>query len=347
MAATAATTPVRSRCIYETCFVIRDSSPSSQADGQFTMAADPIEKAIRPILKKIGNNRQPAVAFSGSNSSLRTTYSAELDEINDASSSPSPPLDIRLNRSRSFQHHPLVISSRRGFTLHLSPKQRTSRMCNNEAVLSPISDKSETNGESCNAIISHHLTVPVGNNSPAPIPSSSSGTVSSRPRPALSLFKPASGLEAAGFNSSDSGISISAASSHEALLLPSTSSSTKPAHLSLNSSHGTIDFSFKLIFLLLDYSGYRLAWQSILLFDMGRHVNNNKKIQRKGPLFSNDAVVVGGNEKTRVSLRHIWHSYRNSRNYLMAELAVSRANGKSFAKRRILSSTTHVCHTTS
>lgn len=232
----AAAPVVKARCIYETCFVIQDPSPAAPLEHSDLSMADPLEKAVYPILKKIGG--RPS-AFCGSNSSLRTAYSAELNasETNEVPSSPSPPPDLRLNRSCSLQHHLVSSSNRRGFSLHLSPKRRvaSSRMCSNEAVLSPISDKSETNGETCNAIISHHLTVPAGSNSKTPIAPSSA----SRPRPALSLFKPTGGLigAAGGFNSSDSGISISAASSHEALLLPS-STSIKPAHLSLNSSHG-------------------------------------------------------------------------------------------------------------
>lgn len=143
-------------------------------DAAGPLVIDPFETAVHPVLSKM--NR-------------RVSSDCEAERHD--------PTEVH--------HH-----GRRGFSLHLSPKQRI--ICNSEAVLSPISDKSETNGGEVVTVKSHV----------------------SRCRPALSLFKPI------GYNntSSDSGISAggSAASSHEALL--QRPSGFKP--VSLSNSHGTI-----------------------------------------------------------------------------------------------------------
>jgi len=145
---------------------------------------------------------------------------------------------LLLNRSHSLQQTHLLhpdASGRRGFSLYLSPKQR---MRVGEAILSPISDKSETN-ESNSTEPSANLTV-------TPVPSLSlshrqhqQASSSSSARRPLSLF----GLpKPSGFaNSSDSGISISAnslATSHEAL--QPQPPSRKSLVLSFNNSHGKL-----------------------------------------------------------------------------------------------------------
>jgi hypothetical protein len=147
---------------------------------------------------------------------------------------------ILLNRSRSLQqtHHLFhsVDSSHhhRGFSLHLSPKQRTKM--SETVVLSPISDKSE------NEATSQMLITPTTSTAAAAvIPFEfNSSTVAVRRRP-QSLFPSISinsrpGGSAGG---SDSGISISANSlvthdSHEALQ----PLHKPPLHLSLDNSHG-------------------------------------------------------------------------------------------------------------
>lgn len=154
---------------------------------------------------------------------------------------------LLLNRSHSLQQTHLLhpdASGRRGFSLYLSPKQR---MRVGEAVLSPISDKSETN-ESNSTEPSANLTV-------TPVPSLSLSHRQHQPSSSSSARRPLSlfGLpKPSGFaNSSDSGISISAnslATSHEALLQPQPPS-RKSLVLSFNNSHG--EFLFVATYTLL------------------------------------------------------------------------------------------------
>lgn len=143
---------------------------------------------------------------------------------------------IFLNRSRSLQQtHLLDHRPSAGFSLHLSPKQRT-RM--SEAVLSPISDKSE-NETTSTANISTILPTTT-----ATTRTTTTTTIglelintTSRRRP-QSLFPAIIRASGNAFNSSDSGISISAnslAASHEALQQP-----PNRHHVSLNNSHGIL-----------------------------------------------------------------------------------------------------------
>ena len=151
---------------------------------------------------------------------------------------------LLLNRSRSLQQTHLLHpdgagsgvggSGRRGFSLYLSPKQRNHRS-GGEVILSPISDKSESNENSCcntSITVEANLTV---------TPVATGSSQQQRARRPLSLFgKPS------GFNSSDSGISISANSlvtSHEAL--PLQPPSRKSLILSLNNSHGEFSYGFQ------------------------------------------------------------------------------------------------------
>jgi hypothetical protein len=173
---------------------------------------------------------------------------------------------ILLNRSRSLQqthhlfHHSVDSHHHRGFSLHLSPKQRTKI---SEAVLSPISDKSEN--ETCQMLTTSTTTTPT---TTTQVPATTSAVASSfefnsvlshRRRPPQSLFpsiissRPVGGSAGGGFNSSDSGISISANSlvtndSHEALQ----PLHKPPLHLSLDNSHGKKSnpfiFSYSLVY---------------------------------------------------------------------------------------------------
>lgn len=164
-----------------------------------------------------------------------------------------------LNRSRSLQQTHLLHSSstssswldrvghHRGFSLHLSPKQRT-RI--SEAVLSPISDKSENETSQMLVTTGSTSTVTAGNLMPlaasgvhlmttAEFCINSNPTSRRRPQSLFPAIIRTGG--SAAFNSSDSGISISANSlvaSHEALQQPSAHNQPTTHHVSLNNSHG-------------------------------------------------------------------------------------------------------------
>lgn len=266
---------VRFRYVYETSFFDgRPSSPITTSPLPVQSPVDQVDSAINhPIVRKIQQavfRARKVVASSGLLMNQHQHNSVEMDATDRISTSSSPAFGVHrrssistlqtsmcssddeestddgrsyLNRSRSLQQTHLLQSldhqHHRGFSLHLSPKQRTKM---SEAVLSPISDKSE------NETTSQTLTAaPV--TALLPIASSKvcefhagagSGMMRRRPTPSLfpSIIRTTGGVaSAAGFNSSDSGISISANSlvaSHEALQPPN----HKPSHLSLNNSHG-------------------------------------------------------------------------------------------------------------
>lgn len=275
---------VRIRYVYETSFFDGRADWTSQQPEEDNNPSEQVDSAINhPIVRKIQQaviRARKAVASSSSGSSsssnpnIDTTaghsslMESERVSLREQQRSPSisslqtssmcsseeadPDGRILLNRSRSLQqthhffHHSVDSHHHhRGFSLHLSPKQRTKI---SEAVLSPISDKSEN--ETCQMLTSTTTTTPTTTQVPATsaVQSSfefSSTVLSHRRRPPQSLFpsiissRPVGGSAGGGFNSSDSGISISANSlvtndSHEALQ----PLHKPPLHLSLDNSHG-------------------------------------------------------------------------------------------------------------
>jgi hypothetical protein len=270
---------VRIRYVYETSFFDgRNADWTSQQPEEDPNPSEQVDSAINhPIVRKIQQAviraRKAVVASSSSSSSNpnidMTAGHSSLMEEREQQRSPSisslqtsmcsseeadPDGRILLNRSRSLQqtHHLFHHSvdshhhHHRGFSLHLSPKQRTKI---SEAVLSPISDKSEN--ETCQMLTTSTTTTPT---TTTQVPATTSAVASSfefnsvlshRRRPPQSLFpsiissRPVGGSAGGGFNSSDSGISISANSlvtndSHEALQ----PLHKPPLHLSLDNSHG-------------------------------------------------------------------------------------------------------------
>jgi hypothetical protein len=285
---------VRIRYVYETSFFDgRNADWTSQQPEEDPNPSEQVDSAINhPIVRKIQQAviraRKAVVASSSSSSSnpnidMTAGHSSLMEEreqqrspsissLQTSSMCSSEEADadgrILLNRSRSLQqtHHLFHHSvdshhhHHRGFSLHLSPKQRTKI---SEAVLSPISDKSEN--ETCQMLTTSTTTTPT---TTTQVPATTSAVASSfefssvlshRRRPPQSLFpsiissRPVGGSAGGGFNSSDSGISISANSlvtndSHEALQ----PLHKPPLHLSLDNSHGKKSnpfiFSYSLVY---------------------------------------------------------------------------------------------------
>lgn len=270
---------VRIRYVYETSFFDgRNGDWTSQQPEEDTNPSEQVDSAINhPIVRKIqqavirARKAVAASSSSGSNPNIDMTAGQHSSLMEEREQQRSPSISslqtssmcsseeadadgrILLNRSRSLQqtHHLFHHSvdshhhHHRGFSLHLSPKQRTKI---SEAVLSPISDKSEN--ETCQMLTSSTTTTPT---TTTQVPATSavassfefSSVLSHRRRPPQSLFpsiissRPVGGSAGGGFNSSDSGISISANSlvtndSHEALQ----PLHKPPLHLSLDNSHG-------------------------------------------------------------------------------------------------------------
>ena len=247
---------VRIRYVYETSFF--DGRPGSSNGQQPESATDQVDSAINhPIVRRIQQaviRARKAVTSGSSSRNIDMMALSDDDDVATAASlhhhDPSSIMSslqtsmcsldgeellgddgrlVSLNRSRSLQQTHLLHEQQhhRGFSLHLSPKQRT-RI--GEAVLSPISDKSENETSQMLNTGAAAQTVTEFN------PAASSSSCISRRRP-QSLF-PNIISRPGGFNSSDSGISISANSlvnsSHEAL-----QQTHKPTtHLSLNNSQG-------------------------------------------------------------------------------------------------------------
>lgn len=270
---------VRIRYVYETSFFDgRNGDWTSQQPEEDTNPSEQVDSAINhPIVRKIqqavirARKAVAASSSSGSNPNIDMTAGQHSSLMEEREQQRSPSISslqtssmcsseeadadgrILLNRSRSLQqtHHLFHHSvdshhhHHRGFSLHLSPKQRTKI---SEAVLSPISDKSEN--ETCQMLTSSTTTTPTTTTQvPATSAVASSfefnSVLSHRRRPPQSLFpsiissRPVGGSAGGGFNSSDSGISISANSlvtndSHEALQ----PLHKPPLHLSLDNSHG-------------------------------------------------------------------------------------------------------------
>ena len=260
----ASSSAVRIRYVYETSFYDGradwSSSPSSQMDNN--PPSEQVDSVINhPIVRKIQQaviTARKAVMLTWSSALANSDHSMTEQSVQRSPSSISSSFQtsmfsldetgagqldvdgrVLLNRSRSLQqtHHLFhsVDSSHhhRGFSLHLSPKQRT-KMCET-VVLSPISDKSE------NEATSQMLVTPTTSTAAAaviPFEFNSSTVVRRRPQslfPSISINSRPGGSA----GGSDSGISISANSlvtndSHEALQ----PLHKPPLHLSLDNSHG-------------------------------------------------------------------------------------------------------------
>ena len=212
-------------CVYETFFDSRSTNDRCPYFNQVDFLIN------HPVLQKINVSRSvdhfqrclpqcadddkswlqsPVNSTCSSVSSLRTVCSLEesqqqqQQQVHDIGRVP------RLRHSASV-HHQVQRPSK--FSLNLSPKLR-SKFCE---ILSPISDKSQEIGENESSTVLIK-SVPVER--------------TTRPK---SLFSHVTESSTGGFNSSDSGISISAHSllSHDALQF-------KQTHVSLDNAQGTV-----------------------------------------------------------------------------------------------------------
>lgn len=249
---------VKIRYVYETSFFDgRNDCWTSQPDNP----PEEVDSAVNhPIVRKIQQavirarkavtssmNSNPNIDMTGHSEPDRSSLQLQRSNISSLQTSicsldeSAQDLDGRLilNRSRSLQQtHHLFHSvdshhnyhhHHRGFSLHLSPKQRTKV---SEAVLSPISDKSEN--ETSQMLTTTTVPIP----SSVAVPFEFHAAARRRPQSLFSnIISGRPSGSAGGFNGSDSGISISANSlvtndSHEALQ----PLNKPPLHLSLDNS---------------------------------------------------------------------------------------------------------------